>query len=257
MIDVLIPVGPKDGEMAKICALSARHYIKDIGTVWIVGHRDLEIPDTVYVDEAQLPFSLGDVAARLGVSDRAGWYFQQLVKLHAPILIPDLRKQYLVVDADTFFLRECRFIEDGRPAFNLGIEYHEPYFEHMQRLHPNLVKPMMYSGITHTLVYDRIWLQEMISLIEHQHGGKNFWKIYLDEVDPAHREHSGAAENELYFTYCVLKHINDIVIKSVKWSNISNIDDINHADSYASLHWYLRDEDIDFDALRRKILQSS
>jgi Family of unknown function (DUF6492) len=254
MIDVIIPVGPRDEGVAKICALSVAKYVENVRTIYVVGVRNPGIAGTVYIDEGLLPFSLKEVGEILGTTQRAGWYFQQLVKLHAPLLIPNMLQQYLVVDADTFFLQKCKFVEDGRPVFNLGTEYHPPYFEHMHRMHPSLIKPMIYSGITHTLVYDRRWLNEMVSLIEEHHVGKPFWRIYLDEVDPVHKEGSGAAENELYFTFCIYAHIRELIIKAFKWSNISNVEQIDSQDVYVSLHWYLRNENLNLKELENRVL---
>jgi Family of unknown function (DUF6492) len=255
MLDALIPVGPKDKEIAEVCALSIRKYVKDIRTIYVVCSVDPGIQGTVFINENLLSFTLDQVRSILNTTERAGWYFQQLIKLHAPVIIPDILEKYLVVDADTFFLQECQFVDNGRPIFNLGTEYHEPYFEHMSRLYPGLVKTMMYSGITHTLVYCRHWLKEMISLVEGHHEGKPFWRIYLDEVDPVNKETSGAAENELYFTYCLHVHIQDVVIKAFKWANISSIEEINYDCFYNSLHWYLRNEDLDFELLKNKVLR--
>jgi len=255
MIDALILLGPRDHDLVEICALSVREFVNDVRTIWIVSQRDPKIPGTVFVDEKLLPFSLEDVGNILGVTERAGWYFQQLIKLYAPTVIPSILQQYLVVDADTFFLQPCRFVEDGRPIFNLGTEFHAPYFEHMHRLHPSLVKSIIYSGITHTLAYDCRWLREMFNLIEGHHDGKPFWRIFLDEVDPLHKENSGASEHELYFTFCILNHINEVIIKALKWANISSINEIDHSYYYASLHWYLRDVKIDTEALKNKIFR--
>jgi hypothetical protein len=256
MIDVVIPVGPNDRDTAKITAMSIQKNILDVRTIWIVSHEDLHISGTTFVNESELNFKLQDIRTILKVDSRAGWYFQQLIKLYIPTLIPSILQHYLVVDADTFFLRPCRFVEDGRPVFNLGNEFHQPYFDHMQRLYPSLMKPMMYSGITHTLLYDRRWLKELISLVEEHHKGKIFWKIYLDEVDPDHKEKSGAAENELYFTYCILAHIRDITIKTLKWTDISSIDEINNDLDYVSLHWYRRQSSLDLSSLEKRVLES-
>lgn len=256
MIDVLIPVGPRDKDIAKICAKSIRKFVSDVRTIWIVSNEDPNIEGTTFVDEKLLPFSMQQVADRLGNANRAGWYFQQLLKLYAPTLIPDILEHYLVVDADTFFLQECKFVDDGRPIFNLGTEYHLPYFEHMYRLHPGLVKTIQYSGITHTLLYTRTWLKELISLIEDQHPGKLFWEIYLDEIDPAHKDASGAAENELYFTYCMHMHIQEVVIKAFPWENISCAEEVNRNCVYNSLHWYLRGGEVDFEAIEKQIFSS-
>ena len=68
-----------------------------------------------------------------------------------------------------------------------------------------------------------------------------FWKIFLDMVDKNQFMHSGASEYEIYFTYMYLNHPNDIIIRQLKWENVSNLntDNQNNYD-YVSIHWYMR-----------------
>lgn len=253
-IDAVVPLGPNDRGLVDFTVRSIRRFVDGVRTIWIVSRDDPGLPDTVYVPEDRFPFQLADIQEALGTTARAGWYLQQLLKLYLPQAVPDCLDRYLVTDADTVFLRRCRFVEDGRPVFNFGVEYHSPYFDHMTRLHPGLRKMFSYSGITHCMLFDRRWLAQLIATVEAHHQGKLFWKVFLDAVDPTHVEKSGASEYELYFNFCLQTHPSDIVIKQLHWINTRGLEGVQpDRFDYASLHWYGRDAALDREALARMV----
>lgn len=254
MIDALIPLGPSDRGLVDLSALSVRRFVEGVRTVYIVSPEDPRIPDTVFVDEARFPFGLAEVRAMLGTERRAGWYLQQLLKLYFPQVVPESLPRYLVIDADTIFLRRCRFVEDDRTVFNFGSEYHAPYFEHMARLHPELQKRFAYSGIVHCMLFDRAWLAELFAAVEASHGGVPFWKLFLAAVDPAHRERSGASEYEMYLNFCLKAHPGDVVLKQFRWANVSDAAGVRpDLYDYVSLHWYARQQGLDRDAVAKRV----
>jgi hypothetical protein len=254
-IDVLIPLGPRDRETVTLTARSARAFVEGARNIYIVCRDDPGIEGTRFVDERAFPFDLESVRRLLGTHDRAGWYLQQLIKLHFPLIEPGCLDRVLVVDADTIFLRKCRFIEDGRIVFNFGDEHHVPYFEHMARMHPALRKLIVYSGITHCMLFDRRWLAELMSAVEsHHHKQSPFWKLFLTAVDPNHRDSSGASEYETYFNFCLGRYPNDLFIRRFRWRNIATIDEVRpDLYDYVSLHWHGLKESVDYQRLTSKI----
>ncbi len=257
-IDVLIPVGPNDRELAEVCARAVRQFIVGVRDVYVVAAVDPGIPGTRFFSEEAMPFSLTDVANTLGVGARAGWYFQQLIKLYFPFVNAACSERYLVVDADTLFLRPCRFIEDDRVLFNFGLEFHPPYFDHMARLHPALQKGFVHSGITHCMMFTRSWLLELMGMIQAFHKQGPFWRVFLGCVPAESREESGASEYETYFNFCLRWHPDEIVIKRLRWGNATDLDDIrpDRAD-YVSLHWHKRDPGLTRDELMNKLFGQS
>ncbi|SMH41204.1 hypothetical protein [Azospirillum agricola] len=253
-VDILIPVGPNDRELAEICARAARQFVTGARNIYIVSAVDPGVPGTRFFDEAKLPFSIADIRQTLGIGDRAGWYFQQLVKFYFPFVNPDCSERYLVIDADTVFLRPCNFIEDGRVLFNFGFEFHPPYFEHMANLHPSLQKGFIHSGITHCMMFTRSWLLELMGMVQNAHKRGPFWKIFLDCVPPGSRGESGASEYETYFNFCLRWHPNEIVIKRLRWGNVVDLEGIqpDRAD-YISLHWHKRSPDLTRETLIEKV----
>ena len=204
----------------------------------------------IFVDEGSFPFDLKAVQNILGVEERAGWYLQQLIKLHFPLVVGESLERVLAADADTIFLRPCRFDDEGRTVLNFGDEYYVPYFEHMARLHPALRKMFAYSGICHSMLFTRAWLTELLGMVEAQHAKKPFWQVYLECVDPAQRPLSGASEYEIYFNFCLRFHPLDVTLRRFRWRNGARIEDVRPGrDDYVSLHHYLRREPLDIEKL--------
>lgn len=256
LVDVMIPLGPRDGETGAVSTRAAVAFVAGVRTIYVVARNDPRIAGTQFIDERIFPFSIASIRQMLQIHDRAGWYLQQLIKFYFPTIVTDALDRVLVIDADTLFLRKCRFIEDGRVVFNFGDEYHEPYFHHMKRLHPQLRKLNAYSGVTHCMLFERRWLKELMAAVElhHRQPPLSFWKIFLTAVDPAHREYSGASEYEIYFNFCLGRHPQEIVLRRFHWRNIATIDEVRpDLYDYVSLHWHSRKEEIECQRLIQKI----
>jgi FkbM family methyltransferase len=251
-IDVVIPLGPNDQDTVDFSVRSVRSFVRDVRHVYLVSAENPDIEGVRFIDEQMFPFDINAVRQILGPHERAGWYLQQLIKLYFPLVNRSCLEHVLAVDADTIFLRRCRFIEDGRPIFNFGDEYHLPYFEHMARLYPALHRMFAYSGVANCMLFKRAWLNELHERVEAHHAQMPFWKAYLHAVDPGHRERSGASEYEIYFNFCLMFHASALIIRRFHWSNAAAVDDVQPGrQDYVSMHHDLRKEPID----RRRLEQ--
>ena len=155
------------------------------------------------------------------------------------ITIPGILEKCLVIDSDTFFLKPTIFVEQNKCLYNFGLEYHEPYFEHMLKLDNDLIKvDSTKSGICHHMMFELIYINELINKIETIHNDK-FYNVFLKMVIDVNG--SGASEYEIYFNY-MLKNNNDkIKIRNLKWTNSNNLDYLDNSDfDYISYHWYSR-----------------
>lgn len=179
---------------------------------------------------------------------------QQLLKLYAGIVIDGICENYLVIDADVFFLKPTSFIEDGKFIFTLGDEHHIPYFEHMHRLSPNFTKEPStisfaghHSGISHHMMFNTKIVKEIFEVVEDLHHNDPFWKIFINSVEehkfkPLNFVDSGASEYEIYFNYMVKNHRNSIIIRKLCWKNMSSHTDISQIDNkfdYLSICSYM------------------
>ena len=254
IFDIVIPIGPNDNE--KI--INQIPYTKKN----VIGYRNIylicfdpsvKIDGCITINENIFPFSIDTVARLHGKSWRNGWYLQQLLKLYAGFVIPDILNTYLVIDSDTFFMKPVTFIQDNKCCYNYGKENHRPYFQHMTRLEPSLkrVEPDK-SGICHHMIFETEKLDKLFKLVEQRYENKKFYEIFLEKVEKKfHTNGSGASEYEIYFNYLLTYHPNEITIRKLNWKNAKGLD---HKVDYVSVHWHLGFSNLDE---RQKMIDES
>jgi len=234
--DVVVPVGPHDQSVIHKQLTHTRKHIVGYRHIYLLSSDPaLQVEGCITVPETIFPFSMDTVIAHHGKLDRNGWYLQQLLKLYAGKVIPGILNTYLVVDADTFFMKPVHFMENGKCLYNFGFEFHKPYFDHMKRLDPELSKVLSVSGITHHMMFQTNYIHEMFSRIEKIHKDV-FYNIFLKLVTET--KGAGASEYEMYFNYMLHHHKNNITVRPLKWKNCHALHDADL--DYMSVHWYMR-----------------
>ena len=253
LFDIVIPIGPDDvSQINKQLEYTLKNvigyrniYLLSFDENILIENKNDKI---IIINENIFPFQIKDVSIIHGKTTRNGWYLQQLLKLYAGIIIPDILNRYLVIDCDTFLLSKIKFVdpETNIPLYATGVEYHKPYFEHMKKLHPFLEKQnLKISGICHHMMFDTNYVKELMVLVETYHNNEPFWKIFLSMVDKnltgLNAPTSGASEYEIYFNYMLKFHSDKIKNRSLKWKNSSEIgfNDSNEFD-FVSCHHYMR-----------------
>ena len=254
IFDIVILVGPNElSSIHKQLEYTKKHVLGFRNIYIICYDPTVNIEGCIMIQESAFPFSLTDVADYFrmynGKSNRNNWYFQQLLKLYCGFVIPDILDHFLIIDADVYFLKPIQFFEIGRPFINLSNNYpiHQPYIHHLSRLHPCFKQNVVYSGISHHMMFQKDLLKELFIMVESHHGGLPFWRVFLDMVDehkkyPADAIESGASEYEIYFHFIAYFHPDKIVFRKLKWDDKPNSFDFNHIESisydYISIcHW--------------------
>lgn len=242
--DIVIPVGPDDLKVIRNQIEYTKKNIVGYRNIYIIScDPTFQLEGCININEGVFPFNMQTVREKHGVYPRNGWYLQQLIKLYAGVVIDGILDRYLVIDADTYFLKPTNFItDDGKCMYNFGFEYHIPYFEHMLRLHPNFMKVYAnISGICHHMIFETKYIKEIFDIIEKEHNA-SFYNVFLHTVDIQQRPGgSGASEYEIYFNYMAKYHPDDIVIRQLKWDNLGEVPKDNNGNyDYISYHWYLR-----------------
>lgn len=240
LFDIVIPLGPND---TNVITKQLEYTKKNI-----IGHRHIYIisydptlsfPGCITVSENIFPFSIQTVANHHGKQSRNGWYLQQLLKLYAGQIIPDILDKYLVIDSDTYFMKPTTFYDDGKCLYNYGSEHHKPYFTHMAKLHPALKRmDKLKSGICHHMMFETKYINELFDTVQLRHNNKPFYTVFLENV--VDRTKSGASEYEIYFNFMRLNHPNEIKIRPLKWKNTGSLDDLEEEYDYISYHWHRR-----------------
>jgi len=242
LFDIVIPVGPNDTDIILKQINYTRKNIMGYSKIFIVTpNQELKIDGCETVSEDIFPFSISEIADKFKTRDRSGWYLQQLIKLYSGITIPSILSNYLVIDADTFFIKPTNFFDDNKALYNFGREHHKPYFEHIDRLNIDVKRELNISGICHHMMFQRKYVEEIINKVE-ETNNDTFINIFLKSIPEKHREGSGASEYELYFNYMLKYHDDKIKLRFLPWTNTNRIEIINLESKfvYVSYHWYLR-----------------
>ena len=243
--DIVICLGPNDHSLFPKFIDNIRSNVMNTRSIYVITPRKMidtylnhNLP-VIYIDESIFPFSLEYINTLFNKPERSGWYLQQLIKLYAPILIDEMLDNFLILDADLYFHKPVTFFENNLIQFNTGTEYHIPYFDHMNKVHPSLTKNHSSSGICHLMPMKRKIIQSFIHMIEHFHADTPAWKVILDCVSPNHYHASGASEYEMLFTYTIQTFPEDCVIRPLKWQNTYNITN-GYDGVYEAWHYYMR-----------------
>jgi len=243
LFDIVIPLGPNERKNIFRQIEFTKKNVIGYRNIYIItnNYYNLQIEGCKIVDESIFPFKIHDIARHFvkhnGKNNRNGWYLQQLLKLYAGFVIEELLDDYLIIDADIFFLKPFTFINNNsKYIFTSSDENHVPYFNHMSKLHPSFTKQINKSGISHHMIFNKNIIREIFDLVEKFHN-KPFWFVFIEMVDE-HKKYdidsheSGASEYELYFNYMMKNHSEKIYIRQLNWSNKNYNYNINSNSDY-------------------------
>lgn len=240
LFDIVIPVGPNDNPIIEKQIEYTKKNVIGYRHIYLICYDpSIKIDGCITICEDIFPFSLQTVSRFHGESSRNGWYLQQLLKLYAMRVIPDILERCLIIDSDTFFLKPTTFInDDNHCLYASGTEYHTPYFEHIIRLDIGLQKIYEnHSGICHHMIFERVYINELIEKIEQRHSDQ-FYNIFLKLVIDVLG--AGASEYEIYFNYMFQNHSDKVKIRDLVWINSRSLSDLNSDNDYISYHWHMR-----------------
>ena len=171
----------------------------------------------VVIDEEKFAteFSIDYVKKKMpnGKESRAGWYYQQLLKLHALINSGPDENRLLIWDADTVPLKPLQFFHGDKAVYFSGSEYHKPYFKTTKKL-INLDKSVECSFIAQCFPAYSTWVQEFKHYVEVTHQ-KCWFDAILDCSDLS--ELSGFSEYETLGTFFVNRFKDQMVFNEKKW----------------------------------------
>lgn len=255
-IDVVIPCTFKDLEVLNLCIEGIRKNGANIRRIIVVSEKPLT-DQAEWFDEKLFPFDKKQISFHLckkrhgcsqrlleAPNSRVGWYLQQLIKLYAIVVIPDISTNVLVLDSDTVFLNPVEFLTANNAAlFNPGTELHKPYFEHANRLLPGLKRVYQeHSGISHHMLMQRAVILDLFKTVESIHQ-KEFWKAFLECVN-REKMFAGASEFEIYFNFAISRS-SQFKIRKLKWDNdVKSLQQINDFKAknyhYVSCHSFRR-----------------
>jgi Family of unknown function (DUF6492) len=219
IFDIVIPVGPDDIEFLDVMLNCTKKNVIGYRNIYVIPYDpNIKRDDCIIINENIFPFNKSTLGEYTNDSPRTPWYLQQLLKLYAGFCIPDILNNYLVIDADTFFMNPTTFFDGDIPLYNFSVENHIPYFDHMKLLHPSLKKHTEHSGICHHMVFQRNIVRQLFDMVE-EYTKDVFWKSFMKCLDKEKMPGSGASEYEIYFNYLLIHHSDKIKLRELKWMN--------------------------------------
>lgn len=233
-IDVIIPCAPKDLRTLDFCIDGIKKYGANLGRILVISKNPLT-NKAEWFDEAKFPFTKEMLALELFQGDRQaaqdfldhpntriGWIYQQLLKLYAPFVIPDLSPNVLVLDADVIFVRPISFLGPcGEPLFASSCEQIQEYFEHAARLLPGFQQALTNrSGVAHHMLFQKSVLTDLLEQMRQYHNTEP-WKGILHCISLKNIYSSSFSEYEIYFNFAFLK-TDQSILRPLKWTNVSS-----------------------------------
>jgi hypothetical protein len=253
-IDVVIPCAAKDVETLDLCISGIKKNGRNIRNIFVISPERLTY-NAGWFDEKNYPFTQFDIALEIfqdesaawaylaSPQSRIGWIYQQLLKLYAPLIIPNISSNVLVLDADTIFLNPVSFQgPSGEGLYNPGWEYTYTYFEHAQRLIPWFRKIFAnFSGISHHMLFQRPVIDDLFSTIESYHQVEP-WKALCRCISQKDI-FVALSEFEIYFNF-VFARSDQMRVRQLRWENITSLKAIHKYRKagyhYVSCHHYAR-----------------
>ncbi|WP_158992234.1 FkbM family methyltransferase [Mucilaginibacter sp. L196] len=239
-IDVFIPASAKDIETLKNVVANAKLNIHHpINNIYIVAPADCEeIVDicketgAIFINENEvLGYNKSAINYIVNNQDRSGWLFQQLLKLSADKIVE--KENFLILDADTIFIKPKVFVYEQKAILDMSQERHEAY----HRVYEQILKiktTSKLSFITHYMLFNKMMLKDLKAKIELIHN-ESWDKVILNNVD--YTDASGFSEYETYGNFLLAYHPS--YVKQEYSFNATSGDDVPNYIKSVSAHTYL------------------
>lgn len=219
--DIIIPVSIADSFFLKE---SIPYIVKNLGgdNIYIISNEKSRTvveraiksyENCSFIDEDKLVEGLTfDEVKKLletkypGMNMRAGWYFQQFLKLGFA-LSSYAKDYYLSWDADTIPLKQIDFFDGDHPLLAKKKEYNKPYFDTLERL-LGYGKIADFSFIAEHMMFNVSVVKELLQQINSSPVEGDGWMakiINATDYRSAKRPEM-YSEFETYGTYCEKVH---------------------------------------------------
>lgn len=232
-IDLVIPFHSKDANTLEPCLCSCLKHIQGIKRVFIIGKnppkvnvlRDkLGTQNVFFIKEDELfssPINMHYVYNRLRkrnfhIAWRAGWLFQQFIKLGAANAIVDITPQYLVVDSDVVFLKKIRLSENDKYFFTkepFTYPENHPYYKTYESLLRTSPKRNQFTFIANYMLFDCSIVSEMLSIFE-ANWSRPWQDAIIDAIDST--QLSAFSEYETYGIYTQTNHSEKMLLRELR-----------------------------------------
>lgn len=258
-LDVVIPVHKKDLSILEYAIAHAKKNIAGVRRVIVVSKERCS-NNAEWFGEDKFPFSFQDISKFTDGVD-VGWHLQQFLKIYAPIVIPDILENVLILDSDTVFYKKVKMLaDDGKSLLNISKDtriecksFDINVANHIKKIFPAIAKENMpehlksVSGVSHHMVFNREIIEQLIADVEDYNYKKTGKKKPFYEIAMATYKdikEMELSEYQIYFNYVNIFHSDKIILRKLKYKNTSDPNVKRYAFlpryHYCSFHHYLR-----------------
>ena len=150
-------------------------------------------------------------------ANRAGWLYQQFLKLGWSL--KSHSENYIVIDADTYFIRPISFFNGEDKFIFFGAEeWWPPYFQAFSQLF-NIKHQVIWSRTAHMMIFNKQNVLRMMTELESIHGVPWHAAIAKTRAINAHACHS---EYETYANWMLLRNPDQCSVRPAYNTNSSN-----------------------------------
>lgn len=222
-IDIVIPAIEKDlGTLPSVIDGLRKHLKHPIGSILIIAPSSERIKRLCqrkscrFINEnTVLPITKKDIHYRSQRWERSGWLFQQLLKYGASSFVK--QSSYLVVDADTVFIRPHTFKKGGKTVFYCRKWSQPEYFNTYRRLLGHK-KSASASFVTHYMLFDKAKLSQLKMTIEAKHG-LPWYRAIIKSIDKS--KQFGFSEYETYGNFLYENYPDGYVLRKALNKSLS------------------------------------
>ncbi|AWB44546.1 hypothetical protein DCC85_10115 [Paenibacillus sp. CAA11] len=215
-IDVLIPAIEKDLATLPLVIDAVRRYVKHpINKIYVVSplsariQKLCKLKNCTFVNEKKaLPITKKNIHYSSSKWERSGWLYQQLLKMNGDQICK--KPNFLVIDADTVFIRPHTFISKGKTIFYCRSWSQPEYYRTYKKLIGSKA-PAPRSFVTHYMLFNRNMLAELKQFIEKKHR-KVWYQAVIDSIDKTRS--FGFSEYETYANYLYTKDAKRTILYS-------------------------------------------
>ena len=149
--------------------------------------------------------------------ERAGWYFQQFLKM--AYAYKNTSEYYLIWDADTIPLKKLSFFDGGTMLLNMKNERNKAYFSTMDKLFDGKLNIISANSpnpsfISEGMIIKTVIMKDMIGQIMKANiSGEQFWGKIINAIDDENLSKSGFSEFETYGSYLNTYYSEEIKIR--------------------------------------------
>lgn len=219
-IDVIFTCLPKDIDTISFGIKMLNNINHPINKIFLIGPQDTSLEsfcennNIVFIEEnSLLGYGKDELSYTHNNKDRSGWLFQQLLKW--AIADKCEMDNYLILDSDTFFIKNKIFEKEGKQILDFSDEYHLPYYKTYEKL-TGLKHVQPVSFVSHYMLIERAKLQKLKELIASEHN-MNWDKAIISLID--NNQNSYFSEFETYANFVLTKYPKDFIIEY--WFNQS------------------------------------